>query len=504
MVAAEPIGIEDVLKRNATALDALLSDSNKERFGIHYLATCLMLAWYYSLWFTPNIFVYENLLADVVTFSWLATLAASGISFLAIAYLMHKTGLGLYKYRGTMVAAAVVASGSTALYTLLPVALSTPLLSFLLFPVLFGISNALLWIGMGEYHARNKSTFSAHKFLGMFGAVMLASMVLTTIMPHPLAVTFVTLLPLASLVLYLRGNEKLENAALPTLLPKDTRRKTGKATAIISITIFVACAACYFNIAIIPTDMLSPGNLWPNGMSYVIGISLSGIAAIVISVCQATFAKKGAIAYRLLPWLLVFTIIAIALFANGDTYLYPFSFIITVILAGIFEVVLITYFGILSSKGFIATAVAFGVSSAVVRLGFFMGDAWAVIYEHSDFLAENLTIETSLLFVCLVAICLIPQVRQEGVIMQLTTAPLRNNEVDEVCEAAIAEFALSKREGEILKLFARGYTIDSISKKLVISPYTTQTHVRHIYSKMHIHKRSELLDYINMHRNEQE
>ena len=49
---------------------------------------------------------------------------------------------------------------------------------------------------------------------------------------------------------------------------------------------------------------------------------------------------------------------------------------------------------------------------------------------------------------------------------------------------------------------ARGYTVDNISNKLVISPYTTQTHIRHIYAKMNIHKRSELLDYINMHRDE--
>ena len=51
-----------------------------------------------------------------------------------------------------------------------------------------------------------------------------------------------------------------------------------------------------------------------------------------------------------------------------------------------------------------------------------------------------------------------------------------------------------------MKLVARGYTVDNISNKLVISPYTTQTHIRHIYAKMNIHKRSELLDYINMHR----
>ena len=82
----------------------------------------------------------------------------------------------------------------------------------------------------------------------------------------------------------------------------------------------------------------------------------------------------------------------------------------------------------------------------------------------------------------------------------VTTAPATQNDTEEICDAVIVEFKLSKREGEILKLVARGYTVDNISNKLVISPYTTQTHIRHIYAKMNIHKRSELLDYINMHR----
>lgn len=83
-----------------------------------------------------------------------------------------------------------------------------------------------------------------------------------------------------------------------------------------------------------------------------------------------------------------------------------------------------------------------------------------------------------------------------------TSAPASTSEIDEVCDATIAEFSLSKREGEILKYVARGYTIDGISKKFGHFPYTTQTHVRHIYAKMNIHKRGELLDYLNMNRTE--
>lgn len=42
-----------------------------------------------------------------------------------------------------------------------------------------------------------------------------------------------------------------------------------------------------------------------------------------------------------------------------------------------------------------------------------------------------------------------------------------------------------------------GITTDNVAKKLVISPYTVNTHIRHVYEKIGIHKRSELIDYIN-------
>lgn len=54
-----------------------------------------------------------------------------------------------------------------------------------------------------------------------------------------------------------------------------------------------------------------------------------------------------------------------------------------------------------------------------------------------------------------------------------------------------------------MKLIARGNTVNSIANKLVISPHTVNTHIRHIYDKVGIHKRGELLEYINMKKEEQ-
>ncbi|MEG1827457.1 MAG: helix-turn-helix transcriptional regulator, partial [Gordonibacter sp.] len=83
-----------------------------------------------------------------------------------------------------------------------------------------------------------------------------------------------------------------------------------------------------------------------------------------------------------------------------------------------------------------------------------------------------------------------------------TAAPPSKAEIDEICDEVSREFALSAREGEILELIARGYTTNSIATKLVISPYTVNTHIRHIYEKMQIHKRSELLNYLNLQRSD--
>lgn len=75
----------------------------------------------------------------------------------------------------------------------------------------------------------------------------------------------------------------------------------------------------------------------------------------------------------------------------------------------------------------------------------------------------------------------------------LATESLQEQRIKELAK----EFSLSAREREIVMLIARGFTTDNVAKKLVISPYTVNTHIRHVYEKIGIRKRSELIDYIN-------
>ena len=148
------------------------------------------------------------------------------------------------------------------------------------------------------------------------------------------------------------------------------------------------------------------------------------------------------------------------------------------------------YFGVLGMKGYVPIGIAFGFSGAFIRLGIATGNTLALIYEANPSFALVATTPTAIIFVCILSAIIIPLVRQEYNITKLMAPPATES-------LQAKEFSLSARETEIVMLIARGFTTDNVAKKLVISPYTVNTHVRHVYEKIGIHKRSELIDYIN-------
>ena len=57
-----------------------------------------------------------------------------------------------------------------------------------------------------------------------------------------------------------------------------------------------------------------------------------------------------------------------------------------------------------------------------------------------------------------------------------------------------ARYFLTEREEEVLDLLVAGRSVPYISEKLMVSTNTVKTHVRHIYAKLDVHNRQELLD----------
>ena len=51
------------------------------------------------------------------------------------------------------------------------------------------------------------------------------------------------------------------------------------------------------------------------------------------------------------------------------------------------------------------------------------------------------------------------------------------------------DYGLTAREREILQLVVDGLTVAQVAERLTISYHTANTHVRHIYEKLHVHSR---------------
>ena len=63
-------------------------------------------------------------------------------------------------------------------------------------------------------------------------------------------------------------------------------------------------------------------------------------------------------------------------------------------------------------------------------------------------------------------------------------------------ESLGVRFQLSQREREVLQLLAEGRSAKYVSEQLVISFNTARSHIRHIYEKLDVHSKQELIDLI--------
>lgn len=70
------------------------------------------------------------------------------------------------------------------------------------------------------------------------------------------------------------------------------------------------------------------------------------------------------------------------------------------------------------------------------------------------------------------------------------------SELSAYCGRLAAERGLTPREAEILGLIAMGRSATYIAEELTISHNTTRTHIKHVYEKLGIHSKQELIDLV--------
>ena len=71
------------------------------------------------------------------------------------------------------------------------------------------------------------------------------------------------------------------------------------------------------------------------------------------------------------------------------------------------------------------------------------------------------------------------------------------NDIDATCHRIATEKGLSEREEEVFRLLCRGRSRPYIAEALVISENTVRSHVKHIYQKLDVHSKQDLIDLVN-------
>lgn len=78
--------------------------------------------------------------------------------------------------------------------------------------------------------------------------------------------------------------------------------------------------------------------------------------------------------------------------------------------------------------------------------------------------------------------------------LQRTDIPDAFSRFKERCRVITERYGLSSREEEVLSYLLRGRNLQSIASETFLSYNTVKTHVSHIYQKLNIHTRKELID----------
>lgn len=140
-----------------------------------------------------------------------------------------------------------------------------------------------------------------------------------------------------------------------------------------------------------------------------------------------------------------------------------------------------------------------------------VGTALGVVFSR-QFLAQDETMVrigglTALLFVFCATNLVVKRERVRDILivyagkesLPVVTATAGRGTIEQACRLLAAEYVLSKRELDVLYLLARGYSLARVQEELFISEGTASTHRRHVYKKLDVRNKQQLIELVEMY-----
>ncbi len=205
--------------------------------------------------------------------------------------------------------------------------------------------------------------------------------------------------------------------------------------------------------------------------------------------------KKGSFDYGFLQWPLLILIVVGLLplpYAEGDLTI----FFTAVLLFG-FACYDVANWLILSDLSHRHNPLfTFGFGRGFLCLGLLAGRLlWWVTANvaSSESFQVQIPIAIVILLFCTIIIISLPVLRTTALKRSESPEAEEPDAWSHACRQLASGHGLTARETEVFQLLAKGWSQKAINEKLVISPHTAKAHVSHIYSKLGVHSRQELM-----------
>ena len=514
------------------------------REGLHSLSLrrlgwAFLLAWVFCVFYTSALSgaVSENSL-DVTPYSLfygVLPVGSSVVTLVAVVLLERRFGSPV-AHDWLFIAAPACAAFATPL---LLVASSTEvpiMVAYALGAVLTGVGSGLLWVMWGEYYARiGQENVEFLAPASAFFAALIA--IVVSAMQGWVPVVIVSAMPLASGACLIGAWREADKGGIATDFPNTAAqiaRKRAHGTARAELgRVFESMGRSCFGILVACLLICLEGGLFRQdneAISVQAAFVVSIAFMIIVGISSISGPRRVSLAflYRWMCPVLVVGYACIVLLgpANGLFVAY------VVAVAARFAFCLITqmYFARYASRGLATPVQAYGLGWISVHLGDALG-VFAISIANQGvasgvFSLEQVAVFASSLLVISTMFVLNDEKSfcEQGEAAVYTeqsfglacedcaendecspseedAAPAKS-EMDEeaALDARVADLArerkLTPRETEVLGLLARGRSVPYIRDALVISRETAATHTKHIYAKLGVHSRQELIDLV--------
>ena len=244
-----------------------------------------------------------------------------------------------------------------------------------------------------------------------------------------------------------------------------------------------------------------------HALSWTWLLSLSGVViSLVVEVVAKALLKQGFSWLLLLRFAAIPILVAFYPFDAGSEFSLRFAMGASAVALWVYLSLVVGVAAEAAGQIRVPFAIVWGVALGALALGAALGSSLALMMESLDLQGH---VSVTAIAAMVLAVIASDEVLTRGSLARAykrAVAAAGGKEAESADGgtpfdervAAVAEvYALTEREAEVLGILARGHGLGRVQEVLFIAEGTAITHRRHIYQKLDVHSKAELIDLVS-------